>query len=81
MSENEKVLAELATKNRAAIMRLHKYPTNRADVNEQLQKGAERIMDLERENAELRAEIERKQSRIDSLMLEFCPDEMTPEQK
>ncbi len=29
----------------------------------------------------LMAELEAKQARIDALMLEFCPDEMTPEQK
>lgn len=29
---------------------------------------------------ERRAEIQRLQARIDELMLEYCPDEMTPEQ-
>lgn len=29
----------------------------------------------------LRAECESQQAKIDALMLEFCPDEMTPEQK
>lgn len=28
----------------------------------------------------LRAEVEAKQARIDALMFEYCPDEMTPEQ-
>lgn len=42
------------------------------------------IMDaasLRWKNAELTAQIEAAQAKIDSLMLEYCPDEMTPEQK
>lgn len=30
--------------------------------------------------ARLRAEIDAKQAKIDALMLEYCPDEMTPGQ-
>ena len=37
-------------------------------------RSAERIADLERQLAE-------KQAEIDRLMLEFCPEEMTQEQK
>lgn len=41
---------------------------------------AETIRKLERENAELRKALGAKQAQIDSLMLEYCPDEMTQEQ-
>lgn len=34
----------------------------------------------EESNARLREELAAKQAKIDNLMLEYCPDEMTPEQ-
>ncbi len=54
-----------------------------------LSQGAENApLSLEQENERLRkeinakqAEINAKQAEIDRLMLEFCPDEMTEEQK
>ena len=36
--------------------------------------------DLDEWRRECRAEIERLKAQVDALMLEFCPDEMTPEQ-
>lgn len=39
-----------------------------------------RIAEIEAQNARLREDVEAKQAEIDLLMLEFCPDEMTPEQ-
>jgi len=59
------------------------------DLVEQLQASASRASwpedtDLMTEAADeitrLRAEVEAKQARIDALMLEHCPDEMTQEQ-
>lgn len=38
-------------------------------------------LELEQENERLRKELDAKQAEIDRLMLEFCPDEMTEEQK
>lgn len=37
--------------------------------------------DLREENERLRAQVAALQAKVDALMLEFCPDEMTEEQK
>lgn len=42
---------------------------------------ADALEALRNENVELVRQNEGKQSRIDALMLEYCPEEMTPEQK
>ena len=36
--------------------------------------------DLEKEITELKRQLDAKQARIDELMIEYCPDEMTEEQ-
>lgn len=45
-----------------------------------MDKTVQQIADQENANMKLRSEIASMQAKIDALMLEYCPDEMTKEQ-
>ena len=50
-------------------------------LEKQIESDSGLIDKLRQQNAELTAQLEAAQAKIDSLMQEYCPDEMTPEQK
>lgn len=58
---------------------------NKTPRTQELLDGYARLLEshaqLQRELAEARRDANAKQAQIDALMLEFCPDEMTQEQK
>ena len=55
------------------------YP-NARDCEHGRRRGSCELCDYEQEIAALHKTIDAQQARIDALMLEYCPDEMTPEQ-
>ena len=90
------VFAALWVSARGACRRAERFHTLRASISDDLSASLERALNKSRHEREavqeelksttamfnrLAKTLDAKQAKIDSLMLEFCPDEMTEEQK
>ena len=78
-ARREPVAKVVTTQTGPEIMRLKDCPVGTKLYTLPPDAQAE-LLSLTEQLAERDAEIERLQAQVDALMLEFCPDEMTPEQ-
>ena len=78
-AENERLVREVVDRNRRAF----EGDKAKAAIDssyELYEKLEDELNELKRQRNEYKADASAKQAEIDRLMLEFCPDEMTPEQ-